>query len=373
MTGGVSDGSRVVSTPRGARVAQMVLNMSIADAITHHVLMIDDALRSLDQSAGIYCENAHPDLAHRAAPFTTFDGSGADAVLFHFSIGSRIATTFASARCRKAIVYHNVTPPEFFDGVNGRVAAALRAGRDELRELVGRVDLALGVSEFNRAELSALGFEDTGVLPIAVPSDLVDVAPDPSWVARGAGAGPVLLHVGRIAPNKRFDDLIRILAHVQTREPRAELWLVGTDRDTETYSMALVDMAQDLGVPGVLMLGQIPASALAACYRTAAVYVCASAHEGFCVPLVEAMHFGLPVVAFDAGGIAETLGGAGVLLGERRCDLAAAVVTLLHRDREVRAAVVARELERVGSFSTAAFRECLGGHLRALLGDGGVG
>ncbi len=359
----------VSSSPaRHPRVAQMVLNVSIADAITHHVLMIDDALAALGLSAGIYCENAHPDLAHRASSFTTFDPARVDALLFHFSIGSRIAATFASAPCRKAIVYHNVTPPEFFDGINGRVAAALRAGREELRALVGRVDLALGVSEFNRAELVELGFDRTGVLPIPVPSDLAGVEPDASWIARAAAAGPVLLHVGRLAPNKRFDDLIRILAHVQAWEPRAELWLVGTDRDTETYSMALVDMAQDLGIPGVLLLGQIPAPALAACYRSASAYVCASAHEGFCVPLVEAMHFGLPVVAFDAGGIAETLGGAGVLLAERRCDLAAAAVTMLHRDRELRQAVITRERERVGSFSTGAFRDCLAGHLRTLLG-----
>lgn len=359
--------------PGRPRVAQMVLNVSVADAITHHVLMIDDALRALGLSAGIFCENAHPDLAHRASSFTTFDDARVDAVLFHFSIGSRIAATFGSARCKKAIVYHNVTPPEFFDGINSRVAAALRAGRDELRALVGRVDLALGVSEFNRAELEAFGFPDTGVLPIAVPSDLAGVEPDPAWLARASAAGPVLLHVGRIAPNKRFDDLIRILAHVQAREPRAELWLVGTDRDTETYSMALVDMAQDLGIPGVLLLGQVPAPALAACYRAAAAYLCASAHEGFCVPLVEAMHFGLPIVAFDAGGIGETLGGAGVLLGERRCDLAAAAVTLLHRDCEVRAAVVERQRERVGSFSTDAFRQRLAAHLEAVLGDPGLG
>lgn len=363
----------VASSAGRPRVAQMVLNVSIADAITHHVLMIDDALRAIGASAGIYCENAHPDLAERAASFTTFDDSSVDAVLFHFSIGSRIATAFDSAHCSKAIVYHNVTPPEFFDGVNGRVAAALRAGRDELRALVGRVDLALGVSEFNRSELAALGFARTGVLPIAVPSDLAGVEPDPAWLARASSAGPVLLHVGRIAPNKRFDDLIRILAHAQAWEPRAELWLVGTDRDTETYSMALVDMAQDLGIPGVLLLGQVPASALAACYRSAAAYVCASAHEGFCVPLVEAMHFGLPVVAFDAGGIAETLGGAGVLVRERRCDLAAAAVALLHRDRRVREDVVARQRDRVGSFSTEAFRERLAAHLESLLGGRGRG
>lgn len=355
---------------RTPRIAQMVLNVSIADAITHHVLMIDDALREAGASAGVFCENAHPDLAERAQSYTRFDDTSVDAVLFHFSIGSRIAAAFAAARCRRAIVYHNITPPEFFDGINGRVAAALRAGRDELRALVGRVDLALGVSEFNRGELAALGFARTGVLPIAVPNELASVTPDAEWLARAAGKGPVLLHVGRLAPNKRYEDLLRILAHVQAHEPRAELWLVGTDRDTETYSMALLDMARDLGLEGVIMLGQVSPPALAACYRVAAAYVCASAHEGFCVPLVEAMHFDVPVVAFAAGGIGETLGGAGVLLAERRCDWAAAAVTLLHRDREVRAAVVARQRERVAAFSTERFRALLWEHVSPLGSDG---
>ena len=350
------------------RVAQMVLNVSVADAITHHVLMIDDELRLAGCSAGIFCENAHPDLASRAAPYADFRDDAADVVLFHFSIGSRIAARFAATPARKAIVYHNLTPPEFFDGINGRVAAALRAGRGELRELVGKVDLALGVSEFNRAELAALGFARTGVLPIAVPRDLAQVGPDPEWTARLAGRGPTLLHVGRLAPNKRIEDLIRVLAHVQRLEPKAELLLVGTDRDTETYSMGLVEMARELGLTGVLMLGQIPPAALAACYRAAAAYVCTSAHEGFCVPLVEAMHFDVPVVATAAGGIPETLGGAGVLLTERRWDVAAAATVLLHRDRELRSAVLARQRERLRAFTRERFRDLLLGYVRSLAG-----
>jgi len=171
-----------------------------------------------------------------------------------------------------------------------------------------------------------------------------------------------VLHVGRFAPNKRIEDLVRAF-HVYRRiNPKSRLLLVGTDAGLENYSAAVRALAERLGTPDVHFLGHIDFRQLCACYRLADLYVAMSEHEGFCVPLLEAMHFGVPIVAFAAGAVPETLGGAGLLFREKRFEEVAELMHLAVSDPALRAGLVAAGRGRLEHFAPRAIER----ELRAL-------
>jgi len=203
------------------------------------------------------------------------------------------------------------------------------------------------VSEFNRRDLVALGCPRTTVLPLAL--DLRAPEKPRSPVVRRLyddGRRNVLV-VGRLAPNKKIEDAVAAFAAYQKLfDPGSRLLLVGSDRGLEGYGRGLRERVRRLRLERVVFLGHVDDDDLRALYAVADVLLSLSEHEGFCAPLLEAMQFGVPVVAYDAGAVRETLGGAGVLLREKRPELVAGVLDELLRDREVRAAVTgAQRLE----------------------------
>ena len=189
-------------------------------------------------------------------------------------------------------------------------------------------------------------------MPILVDWSRYDVEPDPEVRALLAGIHSKLLFVGRISPNKRQDDLIRMLAYYRRCiDPEAILVLVGSHRDQPRYHARLRALAERLGLGGaVRFTGPVSLAQLAAYYRAASVFVSLSEHEGFGVPLLEAMHFGTPVVAFDGAAVAETLGGAGVLLGTRDLAEAAEACALISDDLGWRQTLVDAGRVRVKEF-----------------------
>jgi glycosyltransferase involved in cell wall biosynthesis len=255
--------------------------------------------------------------------------------------------------------YHNITPPEFFAGYLPHLARQCHQGRRELRAFAPRAELALGVSEFNRRELEASGFRRTAVLPIPLDLDRLAAAPASEAVRALYGDGRTnLLFVGRIIPNKKIEDLLRLFAVYQRSiDPASRLLLVGDHWGYEPYLLRLEELARALGVEDVVFTGQVEDDELRAYYAVAAAYVSMSEHEGFCVPLLEAMACGLPVVAFDAGAVGETLGGAGLLFGAKQPEVAAEVVRRLVKDPDLRRSVLdgqARRLAEVRALDTRA-------------------
>jgi glycosyltransferase involved in cell wall biosynthesis len=243
------------------------------------------------------------------------------AVLYHFAVSSPATAALRDAPFPVVLVHHNVTPPRFFHMVDPRHEADLRAAEEELPRLRGHVALALGVSEYTRRQLDAMGFAPSGVLPI-----LLD--PAPYRVRRRGrlfaeiGRAPTLLTVGRVAPNKCIEDCIRLLAaYRRGAEPGARLWIVGDDSRLPAYRGALGRLVRELGLRGaspdafdapVRFLGRVTQEELLDCYHGAVAYVSMSEHEGFGVPLLEAMLCDLPVLAHAATAVPFTLGGAGI-------------------------------------------------------------
>jgi glycosyltransferase involved in cell wall biosynthesis len=355
-------------------VHQLVPNFGLGDAIGNDVRALRKLLRSWGHPSDVYAQYIHPELARETRFYTRYRqvSSAEGVLLFHFSIGSEVTSFFAGLPDRKVLVYHNITPPEYFVGVNARVADRCRRGRWELARLAAVTDLALGVSEFNRQELEALGFRRTGVLPILVDWSTYDC--EPARPIRDAHGGETdLLFVGRVAPNKRVEDLIKTYYFYRRLDPRSRLLVVGSAVDTEGYLLGCQKLAAELGVlDGVVFAGVVSQAELVTYYQGASVYLSLSEHEGFCVPLLEAMHFDVPVVAYGAAGVPGTLGGAGLLVADKDFPVLAELIHRVVADPALRAAVVAGQRERLRAFDAATIGAQLRRHLAEVAGSEGL-
>jgi len=328
-------------TPR--RVHQLVAALSYGDAIGNEALAIQGHLRRAGFESDIFAERVHPRMAHLARPLWEYaDVSSPETVcLFHFSIGSAAGRLIYHAPDRLVSVYHNITPADWFLGFHPHLAGLCHHGRRELAAFAARTELGLADSEFNRRELEAAGYRRTAVLPIVL--DLDDYRRPASPVARRLydDGRMNVLFVGRIIPNKRIEDLIGAFALYQRHvEPRSRLLLVGDYRGHERYYDRLQERVRRLGADEVVFTGHVDDDDLRAYYAAGDVFLCLSEHEGYCVPLVEAMAFGLPIIAYDAGAVAETLRGGGILLHEKRPEVVAELIGRVHEDAALRSAVL---------------------------------
>jgi L-malate glycosyltransferase len=298
------------------RVHQVLATLGYGDAIGHEVLGIQRVLRAAGFLSEIFVESADPRLEDLTIDYREMVGAVApsDVLIHHFSIGSRASRTAYALPGRMVIVYHNITPPEYFVGVHKDLVKLCFRGRRELTAYIDRAHLALGDSEYNRQELEALGFRATGVLPVVPDFTHLSGAPD-TMMARGFDdEWTNVMFVGRVIPNKKFEDVIRAFHAYRTRHnPRSRLLLVGSYSGFERYLSMLQSMIARLGTPDVHFLGHVSNEELSALYDVADLFLCASEHEGFCVPLIEAFHKQVPVMAYAATAVPATMDGGGVL------------------------------------------------------------
>lgn len=359
------------------RIHQVLVSASAGDAVTNEALALRPALRTLGRSE-IFARYYEPSLAGDVLPLAEYDrmapagaGTAGDLLVVHASIGEPEVARFLAGRPeRLVLVYHNISPAEAFRPYDDAFARLLEDGRSELRDLRPRVALALADSAYNAADLEGLGYTDVQVSPLVVDAAaLTRVEPEPATVHHldAEVEGPVLLFVGQLLPHKRPDLLVQAFHLLTTYVlPDANLVLVGPGR-LPRYRAAVQHLVHELSLPGAWLAGPVSASALAAFYRRADAFVTASEHEGFCVPVLEAMAFGLPVLARGCGAVPETAGGAALVLppDDDAALLAEAMAAVLE-DAALRSALKARGGERLGHFdperSTATFL----GHLAAV-------
>jgi glycosyltransferase involved in cell wall biosynthesis len=339
-------------------VHQLLAALSYGDAIGNEALAIQRHLRAAGFRSDIFAEKVHPRMAHLARPLWEYrEVSAPETVcLYHFSIGSAAGRLIHHCPDRLVAIYHNITPARFFLGFHRHLAGLVYHGRRELAAFAPRTELALGDSEFNRRELEEAGFARTGVLPIVLDLSLYDRPPSPVVRRLYDDDRFNILFVGRIIPNKRIDDLLRVFAVYQRWiEPRSRLMLVGDHRGFEGYFDRLQAQVRELRLDEVVFTGQVDDDELYAYYRLADVFLCLSEHEGFCVPLQEAMHFGVPVIAYDAGAVRETLKGGGVIVRDRRPAVVAELVQSLRLDAALREAVLATQARAVAEIRSTDF------------------
>jgi L-malate glycosyltransferase len=351
------------------RIHQWVPAAHRGDAIGDSARRVRSLLRGMGHESELFALTIDDDLRNDVRPFADPAAVRGDVTIFHFALPSPMTEAFAALSGTKVLQYHNITPAAFFAPYDAGLFRLAALGRRELAALAGRVDLALGDSEFNRQELETLGFSRTGVLPIAVDTERITGAPPRPALERILSDGLInILFVGRIVPNKKIEDHIR-LAELYKRNVDSyyRFIFVGRHDGVPRYYAqvrALItefDMLPDR----FWFTGPVPDEDLAAFYRWADAYVSLSEHEGFCVPLVEAMAADVPVVAYAAGAVPETLGGAGLLFEPKDLELAAELLGSVVYDPDVRTRVLQGQRARLRAFAP----EAIEARLRQTIGE----
>jgi glycosyltransferase involved in cell wall biosynthesis len=327
------------------------------DAVGDSARRMRDLIRGMGHESELYALTIDDDLEGDVRPFADPDARRGDVTIFHYALPSPMTEAFAALPQGRVLQYHNVTPPEYFAPYDPALFRLATLARAELRTLVGRVDLALGVSEYNRRELEELGFVPTGVLTLAVDTSRITRAAERPAIDRMFDDEMVnFLFVGRIAPNKKIEDHIRLAEHYKRYvDAFYRFVFVGRyDAVPRYYSTIRALMAEyRLLNDRFIFTGPVPDEDLAAYYRHAAVYISLSEHEGFCAPLLEAMAAGVPVLAYATAAVPETLGGAGVQFWPKDLEQAAELAGALAFDDQLRDQIIAGQHRRLAAFGDA--------------------
>jgi glycosyltransferase involved in cell wall biosynthesis len=319
-------------------IHQLLASAVPGDAVTDQAFAWRTVLRYWGCKSEIIAEHVHPALAGQVLPLSTRLRRG-DAVVLHYAVWTRALERFLAAPGKRVLYYHNVTPGDLLREYNPVLADHCERARAALRKLRGRCAAVIAVSEFNARELRANGMDEVAVVPL-----LLNISARAH--NRSRQSEPVVVTVGRLAPNKRIEDALKAFALYQRhRSPQAMFVIIGPYHEFEGYRRALERLAERLGVERVRFTGRISTEERDTWYRRASAYICSSVHEGFCAPVIEALANGVPVVARAAGAVPETLGDAGILLDD---DDPALYAEALHEVVSVEAtrAELARAAER---------------------------
>ena len=336
-----------------SRVIQLSPTLSFGDAVSNDVFAMNEVLTKLGYENYIVAMNISKKVAGRAVPFKKFVPRKTDIFIYHMSIGNELSDYVISADVsRKLMVYHNITPAHFFDGIS-HLNVPCRKGRDELRRLSECIDFALCDSDFNKEELDDLKYRETATLPIVFDkTEYASVKPSEEILELYDNDDYTnILFVGRIAPNKKQEDILQSF-HLYNKyiNPKSRLFLVGAVVTTELYMNALKDYVFENKIENVFFSGHVSFPEILAYYKAADIFLCESEHEGFCVPLLEAMTFDLPVIAYASTAIPYTMGDSGILFTEKDPKLVAELLNLVATDENLRQKIIEKQRERLDYF-----------------------
>jgi glycosyltransferase involved in cell wall biosynthesis len=324
-----------------ADVHQFVPMLHHGDAVGRHALRVQRVLLDRGVTSRIYVETIDPETADLTETYDRYDGSArpGDVLVYQFATASGLAPWLMARREILVLNYHNVTPPEHYAPWDNGLARHQLAARQQLLELAGRTRLGVAVSRFNENELRDGGYQQTAVVP---PAAMLDPVPEASARRTAPRSGARWLSVGRLAPNKALEHAVMALMITRAHhDPEATLELVGRPV-VPAYTYALQRFIDEMGLRGsVTFRGQLDDEALSRTMANADVLVVPSEHEGFGIPVVEAMVQGLPVVANAAGALPEVVGSGGVLVDTSSPSEFAAAVSRVMSDGDLRSSIQA--------------------------------
>jgi glycosyltransferase involved in cell wall biosynthesis len=343
------------------RIDQVIPSLASRDAIGVHTVNLRNGLRSAGIDSDIYYGSFTPDVEHEGRSVTELGRVGRQRwLLYQSSIGSPVYDILAAREEPKLVNYHNITPAPLLRDWEPNVGYEVALGRTQLARLAAMSQFAVADSAFNESELHALGYSETAVVPLLIDMHRKSDEPDGRVMSalsdrKAKDGGADLLFVGKISPHKAPHDLVKMLAVLRRLyDPTARLHLVGTPLG-ETYAPVLHEFIRELGLEdAVYFPGSVTGAELEAYYSAADVFVCASDHEGFCVPLAEAMGHGLPIVAYGVTAIPETVAGAGLILSDKSPGLFATAVHRVVDDATLRATLSAAGVSRAAQFDLPA-------------------
>lgn len=336
-------------------IHQLSPNLAPGDAISAEMLAIRERLRAAGYRSEIFARFVDRGMERHGKTYSADALEPEDGLIYHHSIGSEVTTAAIEHPGPKGLVYHNITPVEFFRPFRPEFARILRDGREDLWRLARSFRTSAGDSRFNAEELARYGFAQPGILPLTVDPIAWDSPPNPAWMERLSDGRINILFVGRVAPNKRQDRLVNAFSFLRANT-NARLILAGAAPEGDPYGELVRGRVAELGLEeDVVIAGRCESPDLHAFFRCSHVYWSFSEHEGFGVPLIEAMWFDVPVVALASSAVPETLDGAGMTFRWEEADIVvAAKVREVLFDETARARILAAQRARRRDFATAA-------------------
>jgi len=339
------------------QIDQYLASLAYGDAQAIHAMHIRDVLRTRGAS-DLYFGSADPRMENEGHYYWQQRelNKPSDASIYHLGIGSAVAEYLLTRDEPLYIDYHDITPPEYFTAFDPISAELLEQGQWQLESLAERATFAWAHSEFAKRDLEKAGCRNVTVLPILMDFEKFDRPADQrtlKHLKETKGPGPDVLFVGIVKPNKTHQDLIKLArVYAELFERPMRVFCVGSiAHRQDRYVDALQELARELSVEDrVTFTDSVPLSQLRAYYAACDVFVSMSEHEGFNLPIVEAMHIGTPVVAYAGGAVPETVGGGGLVLENKDLVQFAAAVDRVFSDAEARASLVAAGHERVKAF-----------------------
>ena len=358
------------------RVVQILPTLSFGDGVGNDAIALKEIIGKMGYSTDIYAENIDKRLPEGTAikADKLRDLKKDDVLIYHKSTGTDLSFKIDTYKCRRVMIYHNITPPDFFRPYSASATQLTEYGYKGVEYLRDKMDYVLAVSEYNKSELIRMGYTcKIDISPSLTKFEDYEQAPDEATMKKYRDGKKNIIFVGRIAPNKKQENVIRAYCCYRKLNPDSRLILVGSANGMENYNERLVKYVNALGLSDdVVFTGHIKFSEILAYYHVADAFVCMSEHEGLCVPLVESMFFGVPIIAYDTSAISETLGGSGVLLDSNDPVFAAAVIDRVVKDEKLRKSLIEGQKKRLEYFSydrlKDIFTDCLTGFIEGRKG-----
>ena len=355
-------------------IHQLIPVLEREDAIGNYVLSLRDFLKAGGYDSRIFVFSSHGDNPDYVLPYRRHrEFSGKNNIsIFHTAIASPLTRYFQTVPDRKILIHHNVTPARFLAGWDRETGYLAFRARRELADAAEAVDAAVADSAFNARELEELGYRSPTVIPLIFNRERLEGPADEKTVKHCRDGKTNVVFVGRISPNKKIEDVIRVFAGFQKNfRGDSRLILAGNDRQFPAYTRALKKMISDLNLKNIRLTGKVPLEELRAYYRTADAFICMSGHEGFGVPLLEAMFFRVPIVARALTAVPETLGEAGIMVKKPEPVKTAALIDRITTDPELRKKIIPGQDRRLEYFQNFPYRERWKEVIEELLGKTG--
>jgi len=334
-------------------VHQFVSSFSPRDAVGKIVLSIRDILRNAGYNSDIYAETIHSELKKDAFLLSHYQKENSnDLLIYHHTFASDLVDYFSSQQNRIMLIYHNITPSHFFQGVDDVTAAGSNRGREQLKQLKNKVGIAICLSKYSETELKKTGFSNTVVIPALIDLKKNDYKKNNSLIDKFQDTTNII-SVGRIAPHKKIEDLLKVFAYYnQCINHNSKLLIIGKYYESDPYFKWLQKIIHTLELKNVEFFNDISDDDLQSFYDVADIYIILSEHEGFCIPLVESMSHKVPILAYGAAAIPETLGNSGILLEEKNFEEIAETIGLIVEDKKIREKIIQSQNQRLESLDS---------------------
>ncbi|MDQ6706078.1 MAG: glycosyltransferase [Acidobacteriota bacterium] len=345
------------------RICILLNSLQHGDAVSNHCILLRTRFLEMGISAEIYAESFEDKVANEGLPASRLlDAADTNDILLHqFYNDTALIPLVEQFPGRRVMLYQNITPPEYFPE-GSPLYDSCRRGLRLARSLPPLYDLSLGMTEFSRNDLAKMGYSPTGVVPLFIDVEAIR-ARGGRDIRRGPRDGlTTFLFVGRVAPNKKFEDLLEFIAAYKSLGKNARLIAVGDDRQIPEYTERLMKLARKLALRrggDFVFTGKIPDAEVADYYRNADAFLCMSEHEGFCAPLLESMAFDLPTFAYAAPACEEVMGSGGVLFRDKNFPAMALAVATTLEDPSRRAEILAAQREHLEAFRPEEQRKTL--------------